>query len=488
MDGKKILVVDDDLDIVNIICATLRSDDNTFIRASDGVEAVEKVLTEAPDLVILDIMMPRMNGYQVCRLLKNDRSTWHIPVIILTARVRGKDRFYGVSVGADDYLAKPFHPSELREKVKKQLDRTVKIKKACPIEAPTSLNEATLLSRVNSLLDKKLQEMTFLQDMTKAMVSTFDEEKILGLSLDGIKEYLGYSRMVVYMLDAAGSMLEIAETGYPTHEGKYAFVLRDAGAMSALLDKKEPVVLDGHGPHAPQQLTSDTDDASNFQHACIPIMSREEVRGVLLIDRKEGEPPLSEDRVGVLTTLAGQLGLAIENARLYRATLQMSITDGLTGLYNARYFYERLDDEISRAERYGHELSLFMLDIDHFKRYNDTFGHLSGDEALKHLARILRESSRDTDTVARYGGEEFCVILPETPPEKAVVLAERIRSAVEVSSFDAGSGRNEMKLTVSIGISTMPKGLVLSEELVRMADKALYKSKDSGRNRVSVCC
>jgi len=484
MPDKKILLVDDDLDILGILSATLKAKDRTFITASDGVEAVEKVFTEMPDMVLLDVMMPKMNGYQVCRLLKNDKLTWHIPVIMLTARDKDRDRFYGTSVGADDYIVKPFHPQEIRQKVEALLGKAGEVKKACPLSTPVRTNESNLLTKVNSLLDRKLMEMTFLQHMTKAIVSTFDEEKILETILSGVTSYLGYRRVMVFMMEESGAVIERLCTGFPKHGEKAVLDLKDPDAYHRLLIKKEPVVLSGKASIIALPGAKAVEDEDGEQQGIVPIVSREEVRGMVLLERQAGEPPFSEERLSVLSTLASQLGLALDNARLYRKTLHLSITDGLTGLYNARYFYERLEVEMSRARRYKHELTLFMLDLDFFKRYNDTYGHLVGDEALKHLAGILKENTRETDTVARYGGEEFCVLLPETEPEKALVLAERIRKAVEVAGFYTGAGKAPDSLTVSVGVATFTDEILEAEELVRMADKALYCAKESGRNKV----
>lgn len=482
MPDQRILVVDDDSGIVNIITAALTAHGRTFLTASDGVEAVEKVLTESPDLVVLDVMMPKMNGYQVCRLLKNDRSTWDIPVIMLTARDRDSDRMYGLSTGADDFIVKPFHPGDLRAAVERLLPGSAERPRSCPVESPTKLGESSLLTKVNSLLDRKLQEMTFLQEMTRAIVSTFDEERILQLVLDGIKTYLGYERAVIFMADEDGLMAERVSTGFPRREARFTFGVDDPEVVHRLVHLRGPVVLDGvwekgrflGGPQA----------GATSVNALIPIVAREEVRGVVLVDRRDGGAPFSQERTGVLNTMAGQLGLALDNARLYRTTLVMSITDGLTGLFNARYFYDRLETEISRARRYGRPLTLFMLDIDYFKAFNDNFGHLTGDEALRRLAGILKESIREPDTAARYGGEEFCIILPETDAAHAALLAERIRKEVEAARIEVGPDKAPESLTVSVGCASLEEDVESPEDLVRRADRALYQAKQLGRNRV----
>lgn len=483
MPPTRILIVDDDPDIVNVVMASLRSRDVEFITAADGVEAVEKAFVEVPDLIILDIMMPRMNGYQVCRLLKNDRNTWQIPVVMLTVKAKDKDRLYAMSVGADHYIVKPFHASELKEKVAELLARPRKSEKSCPLLNYQNATETSILSRVNSLLDRKLQEMTFLQYMTRTMVSTFDEESILGTALQGLATDLGYKRVAIFMREEDGNMRVRVFAGYPKKALGQAFRLDDDEALSALMSRHEPVLIAGGRASLGRDAAEEVYDGER-QQCLIPLAARREMQGLMMVERREGESPISEERMAVLATLGVQMALALDNAAMYKSTLRLSVTDGLTGLFNSRYLYTRIEEEMARARRYGRPLSLFMLDLDHFKDFNDEYGHLSGDDALRTIARVLRQNSRETDTVARYGGEEFSVILPETDIEKAATLAERIRAAVEAEPIRPGEGRPRTKITVSIGIAALQEYVNKPEEFVKMADSALYDAKAKGRNRV----
>ena len=243
-----------------------------------------------------------------------------------------------------------------------------------------------------------------------------------------------------------------------------------------------------------------------------PLVLRDEVKGLIELRRGDGQA-LSDEHVGLVQILADQAAGALANARLYRAVEEQAIRDGLTGLFNHRHFYERLNAEFARAQRYGLPLSLLMLDIDDFKQFNDTYGHPVGDRVLRSVARLLDDQVRQgIDLVARYGGEEFAVILPNTgrdgacavgdrlvrqvatlqPGEDALPPAhakgarsvgERIRESIESGDV---AGLEGARVTVSVGVGSHPGPAADPEELVRVADKALYLAKRLGKNRVEV--
>lgn len=210
---------------------------------------------------------------------------------------------------------------------------------------------------------------------------------------------------------------------------------------------------------------------------CLPLQVRERIRGVMWVHYNEPRRIVEED-LHLLASFGNQAAMAIENARLFTETRRLANTDALTGLYNHRYFYHLLDAEVKRARRYGRPLSLIMLDIDRFKEFNDQYGHLAGDEALRSLAQILRKNSRRVDTVARYGGEEFAIILPETDLAQAGVQAERLRASAEEHQWREGH------LTISLGAAALTPEMTRVEDLVRDADRPLYHAKAAGRNQV----
>jgi diguanylate cyclase (GGDEF)-like protein len=231
----------------------------------------------------------------------------------------------------------------------------------------------------------------------------------------------------------------------------------------------------------PLQQTS----GSSEHFSCKAVCDRGDAIVLFCADQADMDQLSTADGL-LLNAVASQLVVAVENSHLYGLTKVLSITDELTGLYNYRELQSRLNQEIERATRYESTLSLLMIDADDFKSYNDTYGHVAGDNALFELAGVMRAAVREVDFVARYGGEEFTVILPETDSAGAFVVAEKIREAVADHDFAEGEAAVEARgpLTVSVGIATFPTYADDTESLLRQADNALYRAKREGRNRV----
>ena len=217
-----------------------------------------------------------------------------------------------------------------------------------------------------------------------------------------------------------------------------------------------------------------------------PIISNNRVKGLVTVGQKINKGPFSQSEKEMFSLLVHFISVAFSNSILYREMEQISLTDGLTGLYNYRHFKTRLEDEIVRAMRYKHSLSLVMFDVDNFKNYNDTLGHLTGDGALKAVAAILKSTIRKSDIAVRYGGEEFCVILPEGDVKSAWDFAERLRKEIESHSFEGEMVQPGGKLTISLGVAEFPKHADSLRGLIEQADAALYKAKGSGRNKTCV--
>ena len=308
--SNRILVVDDVPVNIQLLVTYLAAEGYDVVSAKDGHDAMKAVKEHQPDLILLDVMMPKMNGFKVCEAIKSDDATKFIPVILVTALNELEDKVKGMDSGADDFLAKPF-------------------------------NKLELLVRVRSLLRIK-----HLHDEL--------QEKVVELQ-----------------------------------------------------------------------------------------RTKEELR-------------------------------------------QLAITDGLTSLYNYRYFKDQLLQELKRAQRHSLKVAVVMIDIDHFKQYNDKNGHPAGDVVLKDIARLLRDNIRNIDLAARYGGEEFSLILIETDKPSAKIVSEKIRKLVEDYGFAYESSQPDGKLTISTGVATFPEDGEDFDTLVSKADQRLYRAKEAGRNLIFV--
>ena len=475
-----ILVVDDEPDILSLHRLILEREGWQVITSGDGVDAIQKAIDRRPDLIILDVMMPRMNGYQVCRLLKNDQQTSGIPIVMCTVRSLESERRYAYTSGADEYLTKPFDPAELVRLVRVTLAARAGpppgVERATGVgRHPTSTD--TILSDVNRLLDQRLMELTILQHLAGAMAGTLHLDGVLGIVLQSIVNDLGYSGGMIFLSGDGGLLEERVAPGAP-------LVLDPARhpVFGRTLAEKKVVTLSAEGllQDTPQEFRARLHAPTTI---LVPIQSKGRPIGLLVVESPA--PAVDRDKRDFLLTLANQSGLAIENANLYDRTLQLSITDGLTGLYNYRHFCERLEQEIARSRRYHVPLGLLVIDIDRFKTFNDRFGHLLGDEVLKLVAHRIRSNTRDVDFVARYGGEEFCVILQEVGAAEIVAFAERIREAVAAARVEI-PGHGSQGVTVSIGAVVSQDGEPAAHEFIGRADAALYRSKEGGRNRISV--
>ena len=217
---------------------------------------------------------------------------------------------------------------------------------------------------------------------------------------------------------------------------------------------------------------------------CFPLMADEVHIAGLIILQREKSNAFPNDEINLLDKVSEHMAFALNKTLLYEHTKALSITDSLTGIYNRRHFAQRFEWELQRSKRYNHSVSLMMLDIDHFKRYNDLNGHLKGDLILIQVAEILSAQLREADIIARYGGEEFIILLPETTREQAAKVAEKLRKKIEREKFELAEQQPDGKITASLGIASYPADSTEPETLIHLADQALYAAKSRGRNCV----
>jgi diguanylate cyclase (GGDEF)-like protein len=342
---------------------------------------------------------------------------------------------------------------------------------------------------LGDLLEKKLNEIYVHYHISRTIGSQLVLETMLEQVVDTIKKALPLERISVYLLDESRTQLSLylasgfnAELARPIAVGE--------GAPGRIVETGEHVHI--HDLSLFYETLNDFihypgEEARDGSYIGIALKTHNKTIGMLGMDNRI-KYGLSVEDMDFMAILSHQLAAGIEKTRLFEKIRDLSQHDGLTGLHNHRFFQERLRQEINKHERNGKPLSLIMLDIDHFKRYNDDYGHQAGDEVLRELAKIITSHTRcdSNDIGCRYGGEEFAMIMPELGLQYAVKVAERLRKAVENAIFILSDSKKESKVTVSLGVASLAENIhAKPEELVKQADDALYRSKKSGKNQVS---
>ncbi len=326
------------------------------------------------------------------------------------------------------------------------------------------------------VLREKLTELATLHEASKALGASLILEEVIDTVVDISAKGL--------LADIAGALIFDEKTGLLTIASLRGFTSEEREVINSTSFTPGEGLL---GDVYTKKKTLNIDDLSQERPGSAPFNGRIKSFiaaplatdgydiGVLFLGKFIVEP-FTSSAEEFTETISGQAAIAVENARLYTQAQELAIHNGLTGIYNYRYFMRQLDEEIKRAERYGRSVSLMMIDIDLFKHVNDNYGHQRGDEVLKGLAHTLVNTTRETDVVARYGGEEFCVILPETELDAALDVAEKLRTSVAKASYAREKGQS-LKITVSLGVATYPAVANNQEELLRQADDALYAAK-----------
>ena len=448
--SARILVVDDIESNVRLLEAKLTAEYYEVLTANDGPTALAMAAAERPDIVLLDVMMPGMDGFSVCRRLKDDPLTRHIPVVLVTALDGRADRVAGLEAGADDFLTKP-------------------------------IDDVMLFARVRSLT------------RLKAVIDELRDREASGRRMGviaGAASRLGGSGGRILIVDdntrqAERVAAELAIEHRPVTEGEaYKAVLTARGPVDLVIVNLNAKTFDGLRFAA--QLRSDEATRS------LPIL------GVADLDERQKAVKALE--IGINDILArpidpGELAARVRTQiRRKRYTdylrnnldhsLELAVTDQLTGLHNRRYMSGQLEALMRRAAQGGEPVSVLVIDIDHFKKVNDSFGHDVGDEVLSEFAVRLASNVRAIDLPVRHGGEEFVVVMPDTDLEDARRIAERIRLHVAGAPFRVMGGEELLAVTISIGVACSSGPGDTSQALIKRADEAVYEAKSRGRNRV----
>jgi two-component system, cell cycle response regulator len=476
-EAATILVADDSRLVRTVMARTLESRGYRVITSGDGVATVELAWARIPDLVLLDVDMPRMNGYQVARLLRSEARTASIPIVILSSREAAGDRFWGLEVGADAYVTKSQGEMSLLATVSRVLgEHANKAANRPASHAARPGEQIDVLARLNALLDHKLYEATVLNQIGQLAAEMRDYHRAAEHAGQLLARVLDYQAVGMLFLQAdPAEVLALVRGDAPDAE---------MAVREHLLAPLPPDVRADLPPAGALPLVLATVEASDSNPELGPwytvtLGEEGDLWGTFCLAGGAASRDSPED-ADLLRALAVSLFATLDNARLYQRLRETAITDGLTGVFNRRYFADQFGRLCERAEGDQRPLSIILFDVDHFKRLNDTLGHQAGDAALRELGAVLRDGVRPSDFAARYGGEEFAVVLPDAELTTAVQIAERLRQAMTARWAAAGLG----PLTTSAGVANAPAGGPHDPEtLLGAADRALYAAKTAGRNR-----
>ena len=337
-------------------------------------------------------------------------------------------------------------------------------------------------TNLEELAANRVKELTTLFEVVDTISKSLDLDKVLPDVLGRVLSSMGAGKGALVLLDRDGKKLLLKGYRGLSEESLSQVVEKGQGCVGDVILKNRPIRVPG-GTDEDSAFVPGLERENIWSALVVPITVLGEVLGVLAVYGEKKDQFTDEDEV-LLETIGNQVGVAVENARLYEKTLELAQVDGLTGLANRRHLMERLKQERDRAERYHTSLSIIILDLDKFKSFNDTYGHLLGDELLKAFSSMVIDKIRSGDIAGRYGGEEFCVVLPNTSVKGAHAIAERIRKAMADIRIPVGDGQPPAGRTVSIGVAEFA-GDESVEKILNAADSALYRAKQDGRNKVA---
>ncbi len=450
----RVLVVDDIPANVKLLEARLSAEYFEVLAAQNGAQALSICAQGLCDVVLLDVMMPGMDGFEVCRRLKADPATAHLPVVMVTSLDQSSDRLRGLEAGADDFLGKP-------------------------------VDEMALIARVKSLarLKVSLDELRNRRSAAARMGATATLSAVLGDA--------GEQGRILLVDDRASSIERMVGALRNRHKLDVERDPARAGQTAAQRDYELLIVSLGLSDYDGLRVCGQLRSLDRTRHTPILLVAEQEDRAKVLRGLELGandyvlRPVDRNELVARVRTLVRRRRYAEALRNEMQSSIDMALIDPLTGLGNRRLLDARMPALIADCRRRGRPLAVMALDIDRFKSVNDTFGHDAGDEVLRTFAARVRNVVRESDLACRLGGEEFVVLMPDADLTLAARIAERVRRGVEMEPFAIERGAQRIPVTVSVGLTGADPEADASQ-LLRRADRALYRSKAEGRNRVSL--
>ncbi len=473
--APRILVADDDQTLLRTLVWILKDNGYDTVAVGSGEELLDRLESEKPDLIMLDIMMPKLDGLQILERLKGDARWKDLPVLMISSMPPEDATVTSLGLGAADFISKPFRVKELVARVESHL------------RTGHRLREANRKAKTHSELADILHEVT----------DSLKQDEIYHILARRVARVLNITKCSIVIPQDEKTGIVVASYENPMLRNLEIQLSRYPEIQQALATGRPVLVTDVQTDPLYEDVRRQWKDAGisvNTRSAiALPFALREERKGVFFLRTTGQAPALAEHDVSFAESVIGAAVAAIEKARDFEMAVSdrekfqwLANTDALTGCLNRRALLDKLEEELERARRYSHQLTILMIDLDRFKDINDTHGHLIGDSVLKQLGDMLKAEARSVDAVARYGGEEFVLVLPDTDMEGGTAFAERLRLKVEKHDFREEEHESPLFITVSVGVSAFDggDGPDSAESLIEAADGALYRAKNEGRNLV----
>jgi diguanylate cyclase (GGDEF)-like protein len=537
--GKKVLHIEDDQENRRLVRHIVEEKNLQYYFAENGLKGLRLAEKIEPELILIDIVLPDLQGYEITTYLKNLPELSETNIIAVTGHTDAETRSLSKAAGCDDFIAKPFEVDTFSEKLDLWLSGKIVSKETPSLELLQKYNTrlvSKLISKITDLeelnsnlreLNKKISKskkeleiyndrLLYLNRLTNFFHEHKNPSELLQLLPTKIVEAFPVSRCIFFGIVNNKSLLKpfsyaLIKEEYPDPpeiniEPELLKRLSDSDnivfvenitdetnpqlrTLSGILDSKSFILakLSGSNKDIIAEISQTEDNVVRKEKTQTPTDI------IIFIEPKSADYLFSIYEMRIIESFLQTIKNVFENSilfdylmELYKEREEEAIRDGLTKIYNFRYFMQAIEREINRGRRFNGNFSLLMIDIDYFKAYNDRLGHLKGDRVLCTLSNLIEINTRQIDIVSRYGGEEFTVILPGIEKENALIIASKLRELIEHYNFPEQEGQPSGNLTISVGLASFPDDAKTAKELIDKADKALYKAKESGRNRVCV--